>query len=285
MTITAVIPTYRRRDALLASLANHLALKSIDEVIVIDDGSDDGTARAVEELALPRVRVISHERNRGLPAARNTGARAANTDWIVYLEDDCGFPDDYAERLLETAREEGADIVGAPWLHVETNAAARTAKDRPVERVSLLSPPWVHPRAPLETPFLPALALVNRRVFDHVQYDETLDGNFYREETDFFISARRAGFKVVLTPTTSSWQAGRWDGGCKMSQQVRYDYFSTRNTFRLLRKHGRWLRAEGLLERPMGIVFAQFLGPIVYFHLKTPLRAARNLVRRRVKAT
>src|SRR5688572_28545877 len=163
MTITAVIPTYRRRDALLASLANHLALNAIAEVIVVDDGSDDGTAEAVRALALPRVRVISHDQNRGLPAARNTGARAATTDWILYLEDDCGFPEDYAVRLLETARAERADIVGAPWLHVETNTAARTAKDRPVERVSLLSAPWVHPRAPLETPFLPALALVHRR--------------------------------------------------------------------------------------------------------------------------
>ena len=279
--ITAVVPTYRRREALLAALPNHLALQGVSELVVVDDGSDDGTAEAVEALALERVRVVRHEVNRGLPAARNTGAAVARGDWVLYLEDDCGFPMDYATQLVAVADAESADIVGAPWLHDEENVEARAAPSFPVQTVRFGTAPWAHPHMPLETPFLPALALVRRSVFASVQYDTGFVGNFYREETDFFVSARRAGFKVMLTPTTASWQLGRFDGGCKLSTQLAYDRSSVRNTRRFLHKHGRWLRTEGLLPQPPLIVLVNFVLPLLPYYAKAPARIVRDRWRTR----
>lgn len=278
MTISAVIPTFRRRDALLVALPNHLAMTGIDELVVVDDGSDDGTSQAVAALGLDRVTVIRHAVNRGLPAARNTGAAAAKGEWVIFLEDDCGFPDDYAVELLAVAAACGADVVGAPWVATATNEAARRSHERPVKTVGFLSPPWSFPVAPIETPFLPALALVRRDVFATLQYDERYTGNFYREETDFFVSAARAGFRVMLTPTTASWQLGGWDGGCKLPR-LRYDTFATLNTWRFLRKHGRWLRSEGLLAHHPVIIELQFATPLVVRQLKRPLVALRDRAR------
>jgi glycosyltransferase involved in cell wall biosynthesis len=271
-----VIPTFRRREALLAALPNHLALEGIGELIVVDDGSDDGTADAVEALHLERVRVVRHPENRGLPAARNTGAQHARGDWVLYLEDDCGFPADYGVRLMATAEEVSADIVGAPWLHTADNLEARRAPDHPTDSFHLLSAPWAHPHAPLETPFMPALALVRRTVFDTVQYDVGYTGNFYREETDFFVSARRAGFKVMLTPTTASWQLGRFDGGCKIGSQLAYDRAMVRNTRRFLRKHGAWLQGEGLLTESTRRTVLRIVLPKLPFYLKAPARVVRD---------
>ena len=279
-SISAVVPSFRRRDALLGALPNHLALEGVDEIVVVDDGSDDGTAEAVEALENPRIRLVRHPKNRGLPAARNTGAMAARGDWVVYLEDDCGFPSDYATVLRDTAERLGADIVGAPWIHTEENLVARRAHLVPVERVELTSPVWSFPTVALETPFMPALALVRRSVFDRMGYDEGYRGNFYREETDFFVSARRAGFKVVLTPETASWQLGRHDGGCKKRFRLTYDGWAIRNTWRLLRKHGAYLRREGLLSRPVLAVLVGFVWSRASYYVLRPLRAPRWLWRR-----
>lgn len=88
-TLTAVIPSFRgvaRIGATLASLARDAPGLP---VVVVDDGSDDGTAeaarRAGEGLDL---RLERHATNRGRAAARNTGIRAATTDWVLLLDDD-----------------------------------------------------------------------------------------------------------------------------------------------------------------------------------------------------
>ena len=58
------------------------------EVLVVDDGSTDGTRAAAEAVADPRVRVIAHDRNRGASAARNTGIREARAAWVAFQDSD-----------------------------------------------------------------------------------------------------------------------------------------------------------------------------------------------------
>jgi cellulose synthase/poly-beta-1,6-N-acetylglucosamine synthase-like glycosyltransferase len=68
-----------------------------DEILVIDDGSRDRT----REIASPYpVRVISHDRNRGLAAARNTGFRSARNELVASLDADCVPEPDWLEKLL-----------------------------------------------------------------------------------------------------------------------------------------------------------------------------------------
>jgi GT2 family glycosyltransferase len=91
MNISVVVPTYNRREIVSRTL-NTLFAQSLPaadfEIIAVVDGSTDGTANALRKLTPPcRLRVIEQE-NRGLAGARNTGYRAAETDLVLFLDDD-----------------------------------------------------------------------------------------------------------------------------------------------------------------------------------------------------
>jgi glycosyltransferase involved in cell wall biosynthesis len=85
------------------------------EILLVNDASSDGSAALAEDRADSdqRIRVISHEKNRGLGGSLRTGFSAARYEWILYS--DCDLPWDLAElgRLFRTAEVTGADFVSA----------------------------------------------------------------------------------------------------------------------------------------------------------------------------
>lgn len=87
-SISVVIPAYNREHTVLTALRSVL-WQSLPptEVIVVDDGSSDGTAAAVESLGAPTVRLI-RQANGGISAARNTGILAAQGDWVAFQDSD-----------------------------------------------------------------------------------------------------------------------------------------------------------------------------------------------------
>jgi glycosyltransferase involved in cell wall biosynthesis len=87
--ISIGIPTYNRKEFLLTALESLRGqLAFIHEILVVDDGSTDGTAELLAELKLPKLRVIKHRRNSGRPAARNTIVDNFSGDALVWLDDD-----------------------------------------------------------------------------------------------------------------------------------------------------------------------------------------------------
>jgi glycosyltransferase involved in cell wall biosynthesis len=95
------------------------------EIVLVDDASHDGTLSAARERAdrEPGIRVLTHERNRGLGGALRTGFAAATREWILYS--DCDMPWDLAEmgRLFRAAEITGADVVSA-YRHDRTGEGA-----------------------------------------------------------------------------------------------------------------------------------------------------------------
>ncbi|WP_349432320.1 glycosyltransferase family A protein [Methylomarinum sp. Ch1-1] len=93
LAVSVVIPTYNRRDRLQRALASVFAQSyAAREVIVVDDGSTDGSGAMVEEL-FPSVRY-HYQANKGVSSARNVGIGLATGDWIAFLDsDDEWLPD------------------------------------------------------------------------------------------------------------------------------------------------------------------------------------------------
>ena len=93
ITITVVIPTYNRKEILrkcLAALFDQTLPKDDYEIVIVDDGSTDGTGemvKAVAEDAPCGVRYFQQE-NRGPAAARNAGIRNAKGQIILFAGDD-----------------------------------------------------------------------------------------------------------------------------------------------------------------------------------------------------
>jgi GT2 family glycosyltransferase len=87
--VTVVVPTRNRAALLRVTMRSALAQKGVDlEVVVVDDGSVDGTPQILAELADDRIRVVRHARPQGVARARNTGVEASTGRWIAFLDDD-----------------------------------------------------------------------------------------------------------------------------------------------------------------------------------------------------
>ena len=93
--VSVIIPTYKHRDLVLATLASVFAQTLTDyEVIVVNDGSPDDTAAVLRPLAeAGRIRYIEQE-NQGQGAARNRGLAEAQGEFVALLDDDDLWPPD-----------------------------------------------------------------------------------------------------------------------------------------------------------------------------------------------
>lgn len=90
MTATVAIVTKNRKEDLAVAIRSAIAQSVSPEVIVIDDGSADGTSALVAS-EFPSVRLITHETSRGLIVRRNEAARAASGSIIFSIDDDAEF--------------------------------------------------------------------------------------------------------------------------------------------------------------------------------------------------
>src|SRR5690242_5053753 len=92
-TVSVIIPAYNSERYIADALRSVLAQTYMpQEIIVVDDGSSDGTARALDPFR-STIRYI-YQKNRGEPAARNTGMREAKGDYIAFLDaDDLWLPE------------------------------------------------------------------------------------------------------------------------------------------------------------------------------------------------
>ncbi len=90
MLVSVVIPTYNRAELVVEAVASVLEQRGAPrmEVIVVDDGSSDGSGRMVEERFGPGVLCIRRAERGGVSAARNTGIRAAQGEWLAFLDSD-----------------------------------------------------------------------------------------------------------------------------------------------------------------------------------------------------
>jgi peptidoglycan/xylan/chitin deacetylase (PgdA/CDA1 family)/GT2 family glycosyltransferase len=111
-SFSIVIPTYQRRDVVCGAVAalSKLQYGGAIELIVVVDGSTDGTEEAVKPIATPFSLRVQSQSNSGAAAARNAGAKVARHEILLFLDDDMiARPDLLAQHARSYAA--GADAV------------------------------------------------------------------------------------------------------------------------------------------------------------------------------
>jgi glycosyltransferase involved in cell wall biosynthesis len=110
--VSVVIPTRDRSHIVVDTVRSTLGQRQVElEVIVVDDGSRDATAEALEALGDPRVTVLRNPSSRGVAGARNRGIERAAYPWIAFLDDDDWWSPDKLRVQLDRAHAEDADFV------------------------------------------------------------------------------------------------------------------------------------------------------------------------------
>lgn len=110
-TVSVIIPTHNRRALTARAIDSVLSQADpADEIIVVDDGSDDGTGAEIR-TAFPAIRCL-RQSHQGVSAARNRGIEAARGEWLAFLDsDDTWLPDKLARQRASIAARPEARIV------------------------------------------------------------------------------------------------------------------------------------------------------------------------------
>ncbi|HEX2040527.1 MAG TPA: glycosyltransferase, partial [Acidimicrobiales bacterium] len=129
--LSIVVPTFREESRIASTVARLRAAGPTDdlEIVVVDDGSPDGTAAAARAAGAEQVLVLPE--NRGKGAAVRAGMLAANGRTIVFTDADLAYPPEQIARVVAVV-EAGADVVIGSRRHVDTTTLVRARRLREV---------------------------------------------------------------------------------------------------------------------------------------------------------
>lgn len=234
--LAAVVLNYRTpRDTVLAVRSLTSSDRAPDEVIVVDNGSDDGSAAQLA-TALPGCRLIATGANLGFSAGCNVGIRAAlgaGAGRVLLLNADVVVARDAVGRLERAVAEPGVGIAGALLLHRSDPrriASAGMSFGRLSGRMRQLSADAASgdPRATAGggvAAVMGCAMLVRSAVFEQVgAFDE--DFFFTFEDLDLCLRAAGAGFATVCVGDAHAYHAGAQSIGPSSPARL---YYATRN--------------------------------------------------------
>ncbi|MFF4571360.1 glycosyltransferase [Streptomyces sp. NPDC001410] len=257
--VSVIVPAYNESAGIEAAVRSLLASDHPGEIIVVDDGSTDGTADLVESLRLP-VRVI-RQQNAGKPAALNTGLAAATYDLVVMVDGDTVFEPDTVRMIVQ------------PFADPRVGAVSGNAKV--VNRGGLLGR-WQH------IEYVVGFNL-DRRLFDLAECMPTVPGAvgaFRRralldlggvsdvtlaEDTDLTMALCRAGWRVVYEEGARAWTEAPASLNALWRQRYRWCY----GTLQAMWKHRGALVQRGAA----GKLGRRGLGYLLLFQVLLPLLA------------
>lgn len=130
--VSIIIPVYNVEKYVGEALRSALGQSHKDvEILVADDCGTDGSMKVVEEIAEnnPYIRILHHERNRGLSAGRNTGIEAAKGEWLYFFDGDDILAPDCVNNLVSLAEEHpDADMIVGQYDEFKEGEACHPAR-------------------------------------------------------------------------------------------------------------------------------------------------------------
>ena len=214
-----IVPTYNERENLPRLAQKLLALPVRVDLLVMDGNSSDGTAQIAGDLAVkhPEIHVIHETKKSGLGRAYIAGFKwALERDYQFVFEMDCDFshdPDDIP-RLLETAKNENADLV----LGSRYSGGVRVI-NWPLKRLMLSRSAGIYVRLITGMPFSDPTGgykCFRRRAIQAIQLDEVRSSG-YSFQIEMTHRLWREGFKIIEVPIIFT---ERVEGHSKMSGHI-----------------------------------------------------------------
>ncbi|GGV76932.1 bifunctional polysaccharide deacetylase/glycosyltransferase family 2 protein [Streptomyces massasporeus] len=262
--VTVIVPAYNEKECIANTLDSLARSTHPIEIIVVDDGSTDGTSEIAREAALAlgmtNVRVVRQE-NTGKPAALNNGVRSARHDIVVMMDGDTVFEPDTVRQLVQ------------PFADPEVGAVAGNAK---VGNRTTVIGAWQH------IEYVMGFNL-DRRMYDLLRCMPTIPGaigafrreavlqvggmseDTLAEDTDITIAMHRDGWRVVYQEHARAWTEAPGSLKQLWSQRYRWSY----GTMQALWKHRKSLTDKG----PSGRFGRVGMPLVVLFQIVTPVFA------------
>lgn len=194
--LSVIIPVYNESPTLHQVVDRVGKLPVSHEIVIVDDGSLDGTAEIAEKLAeRPLVRAILHECNRGKGAAVRTGLANSRGEIVVIQDADLEYDPLEIERLIQPILRDEADVVfGSRFAGtvISDYPMTRLAANRTLTRFSNLVTGLQ--LSDMETCF----KAMRRKVVDNLQIRE----NRFGVEPELTAKIARGGWRIVEVPIT-----------------------------------------------------------------------------------
>ncbi|MDH6226582.1 cellulose synthase/poly-beta-1,6-N-acetylglucosamine synthase-like glycosyltransferase [Streptomyces sp. MJP52] len=234
--VTVLVPAYNEAKCIENTVRSLMASDHPIEILVIDDGSTDGTAGIVQAMGLPNVRVI-RQLNAGKPAALNRGLANARHDIVVMMDGDTVFEPSTVRELVQ------------PFGDPKVGAVAGNAK---VGNKDSLIGAWQH------IEYVMGFNL-DRRMYDILGCMPTIPGavgafrrsalepiggmsdDTLAEDTDVTMALHRAGWRVVYAENARAWTEAPESVQQLWSQRYRWSY----GTMQAIWKHRRSVIEKG----------------------------------------
>ena len=235
--VSIIVPAYNEAVGIAAAVRSLAAADYPNlEVIVVDDGSEDGTAEIVDALQLPRVQVV-RQVNQGKAVALNTGIAHASADILVMVDGDTVFQTDTVRWLVQ------------PFQDGRVGAVSGNTKVG--NRKGLLGR-WQH----LE--YVVGFNL-DRRMYDLLMCMPTVPGaigafrrealaavggvstDTLAEDTDLTMAVNRAGYRVVYEQRALAWTEAPSSLSALWRQRYRWCYGTLQSVWKhraAVREHG-----------------------------------------------
>ncbi|WP_329127966.1 bifunctional polysaccharide deacetylase/glycosyltransferase family 2 protein [Streptomyces sp. NBC_01465] len=261
--VSVVVPAYNERECIANTVRSLAASDHRIEIIVVDDGSTDGTADIVDALRMPYVRVV-RQRNAGKPAALNNGIAHARYDLVVMMDGDTVFEPSTVRELVQpfgdprvgavagNAKVGNRDSLIGAWQHIEYVMGFNLDR-RMYDMLGCM-------------PTIPgAVGAFRRDALDRVggMSEDTL-----AEDTDITMALHRDGWRVVYAENARAWTEAPESVQQLWSQRYRWSY----GTMQAIWKHrhavvesgasGRFGRV-GLPLVSLFMVLAPLLAPLI----------------------
>ena len=213
--VTIVVPVYGDGERLHRCLA---ALTGDTNVIVVDDGSADGSA--IEAVAdRSGARYVRHPENRGASAARNTGLGLTTTSLVAFLDADCIPPAGFPGTLLDHLADPAVALVAPRIVSADARAGRIAAYERCHSALDMgPEPSLVRPYSWVW--YVPSAAMVARREALGTGFDEDLT---LGEDVDLVWRLHDAGWQVRYEPRTRVAHEDRIDPIAWYRRRVAYN--------------------------------------------------------------